>query len=307
MRELLKGTYWSISIHGCVLGGVLLFGVVMDRLERRPPTFGIVLRGGGGPRGGGGGSGGRGSPPMRDVGDLTTRTPAPVTKAPRATASAKAQTSPTGPAVLAPAKAPRTKETEQERLERIRRSARPISSAKTPTARSSTTPSQRFSADSIASRLLDGLRGGGSGPGSGGGSGGGTGTGRGTGSGSGSGRGGSGNGRGSGVGDGIGNGSGPGDPFYSAIAEALYDAWDPPSRAEVGRGNPTVGVRITLRADGTVTAFQLSRSSGVAAMDTTVEAMLRGLRQLPAPASFGFKEATKVIDVRFALDAVEQG
>jgi len=319
MRELVKGTYWSLSIHGLAVGALVVFGAIMGRATSRMPTVGIVLGGGGGPIGGGGGSGGKGGGSARPVGDLTTKTPAPVKKAPKATMApaAKGQTSLTGPAVLAPDKTAKSKETEEERLDRIRRSARPVATAKTTPKTSSASSTKPFRADSIAGRLLQGVPssgsafldgpGGGSGPGSGGGSGGGTGTGRGVGSGSGSGRGGSGNGRGSGVGDGLGDGSGPGDPFYTAIATALYDAWDPPSRAEVGRGDPTVGVRITLRSDGTVTSFQISRPSGVAAMDTSLQAMLRLLRRLPAPSSFGFTEPVKVIEVRFALDAVERG
>jgi hypothetical protein len=211
----------------------------------------------------------------------------------------------------------RAKETEQERLERIRQGARTVpasgagAASGTGTGIGSCTSAAPFNAAAIRDRLLSGVRGTGSGSGSGGGGGGrgtgGGGSGHGTGSGHGDGSGGRGHGTGGGQGDGSGPGSGLGDPFYSAIGAALYDAWTPPSRTEVGYGTPTVGVRITLRFDGTITAYQLSRPSGNAIMNASVEALMRSLRRLPAPASFGFTERIKTIEVRFALDAVGRG
>ena len=251
---------------------------------------------------------------------------APVTP-PVKTLAKKPPTEPTPSVAAAPtAKAGvRTKETEQERLERIRQGARPISTPGAKAAPGAVTSAAPISADAIRSRLLSGLRGTGGGADDGGGSGHGTGAGtgpsggggrgsgagtgpsggggHGTGAGTGT-SGGGGHGTGGGHGDGSGPGSGIGDPFYTAIGAALYAAWTPPSRADVGRGNPTVGVRITLRFDGTITAYQLSRPSGNTAMNTTVEALMRGLRRLPAPTSFGFTEQIKTIEVRFGLDSV---
>lgn len=231
-----------------------------------------------------------------------------------------------------------TKGTQEERLERIRRGVRsiPASSVKGVAGSGSVGAGvgaagsrPPVSADQIRQRLLSGLQGlgdgtgaegsgGGRGRGVGGGSGSGHGsasgrgegaggTGHGAGGGHGDGGGGSGGGTGAGRGEGSGPGSGLGDPFFTAIGTALYEAWVPPSRDDVGGGNPTVGVRITLRFDGTITAFQLSRPSGNTAMNASVEALMRSLRRLPAPASFGFTERVKTIEVRFGLDAVGRG
>jgi TonB family protein len=303
----------------------MAFSVVMARIERRSEAIGLLIGGGGGEgRGGSGGIKGRGGvAPARDVSDIISRPPGPVSKAARSssqkgapTTQAASQVSPTGPAVLSPSKnTTRTKESQEERIERIRRGLRTVPAAKPTTAKTSKTAAKSFRADSIADRLRSGISSGASGDGDGGtpngtgnGKGSGSGGGRGSGNrGDGLGSGGTGNGRGSGNGDGLGNGSGPGDPFFTAIGTALYDAWTPPLRADVGRGNPTVGVRITLRSDGTLTAYQLTRPSGNSAMDGSVEALMRSLKRLPAPSSFGFKEAVKTFEVRFALDAVDSG
>jgi TonB family protein len=192
-----------------------------------------------------------------------------------------------------------------QRIERIRRSARPIATPATDRRR---TPAQRLDPRQIAARLNAGVQ-----PTDdatdGTGSGGGRGTnphGRGSGSSDGavnvggSGRGnGSGNGSGDGDGDGDGGGGGGQDPFLAAISAALRDAWDTPSRGEIGSGDRAVAVKITLRSDGRVTAFQVTRSSGNAALDQSVELMLRQLRVLPAPAQYGYSEPVRTIDIVF--------
>jgi TonB family protein len=316
---LRKGTYWSLAIHVYVIGMLFLTNKVLSRLDFASPAIAIRI-GGGGSAGGSPGAGGGASAAARDVSDIIEERPAVVAKASaarRTQPQASAQQSPTGPAVLAPTKEKKSqttaKETQEERLERIRRSARRI----TPPPKTAATRNANTAAadpKTIRDRLLSGVSsaagssgsGGGRGAGAGSGSGGG-GSGLGSGSGSGDGGGGSGHGSGGGTGDETGPGNGPGDPFYTAIGAALHDAWEPPSRAEVGGGNPVVGVKITLRSDGTVTAFQISRASGCAPMNQSVEALLRSLRSLPAPASFGFREAVKVIEVRFTLESIERG
>jgi TonB family protein len=223
--------------------------------------------------------------------------PAAVTKAPasRSKPSSAGQTSPTGPASLA-AKTNTKNETMAQRIERIRRSARPLAAA--PTDRRKP-PAKKLDPKEIAARLGAGVEAGGRA--------GGKGTNpQGTGSGDADGPISVGRGRGNGSGDGDGEGDGDGDgggggqdPFLAAISEALREAWETPSRAEIGSGDRAVSVKITLRSDGRVTAFQVTRSSGNTALDQSVQMMLRQLRTLPAPAQYGSREAVRTIDIVF--------
>ena len=106
----------------------------------------------------------------------------------------------------------------------------------------------------------------------------------------------------SGGGGGGGGGPGRGDSFLAAVSAVLHEQWSQPTRAEVAKGNPTVGASITVRTDGTVTAFQLTRSSGVTIMDDSVERLLRKVRKLPAMGTYGLSESVLTIRITFTLD-----
>ena len=314
MHDLTKGTYWSLMVHGTMFAACLLVSCRMGQPVRESHGIGLALgSGSGGSRPGAKGGGPSGP---RDVSDLSRKPaaaaaaaappPASVTKASttRAAATSAGQTSPTGPAVL-PAKADTKNETMAQRIERIRRSARPLTPVAATRNTKNAPPAKKLTAKDIAARLNDGIE-----PANyasnGTGSGGGKGTNpRGRGPGTQDGAidvGGSGRGGGSGDGEGDGEGGGGGggnDPFLAAISAALHDAWETPSRAEIGSGDRAVAVKITLRSDGRVTAFQVTRPSGNAALDQSVEQMLRQLRRLPAPAKYGSGAAVKTIDIMF--------
>ena len=57
-----------------------------------------------------------------------------------------------------------------------------------------------------------------------------------------------------------------------------------------------------LRADGTVTAFQITQPSGNAAMDGSVERLFHEHHTLTAPSAYGITDSVKKIEVVFKLD-----
>ena len=97
-------------------------------------------------------------------------------------------------------------------------------------------------------------------------------------------------------------GGGQGDTFMAAVITVLTDQWMQPTRVEIGDEEPTVTTSITVRADGTVTAFQLTKPSGVAAMDDSVERLLRKVRKLPPLGQYGLLQSVLTIEVTFVLD-----
>ena len=107
---------------------------------------------------------------------------------------------------------------------------------------------------------------------------------------------------GSGGGDSIGDGSPDGDRYIGALMGYLKRAWQQPSRAEVGGGNPTAVVSLTIQSDGTVTVARLSRGSQANAMDASLNALIRNLKHVPAPAEFGKKSSSVTVAVKFKLD-----
>lgn len=71
--------------------------------------------------------------------------------------------------------------------------------------------------------------------------------------------------------------------YYETIAAFLYQRWAQPGRAELGGRKPTVAVSLSLDAGGRVKSAAITRRSGIAPMDASVEALLAGLTTLPAP------------------------
>ena len=294
MRELAKGTCGSVVVHALALG---LFSLATVRLAvPGSGVQGVGLSFGSGP--GGGKAGARGAA-MRtvDVSRLARKVPASAAKSAKPpvavkakarstplAATAKTATSRTGPAVLTDQKRKAEADAAEERIARIRRSARLVAANPAPSAR--TGARTDADPDDIAARVRGRLQG--SGIASGGTAGKDT------------------DGDGDGGRDGDGDGGGAGDPFYGALSRALYALWEPPAKAEVGGANPEVGVSITIRSDGTVLGRGIVRPSGVKAMDDSVLRLLRQLRTLPAPATFGLPGPVRTVEITFTLDAVQE-
>jgi TonB family protein len=71
--------------------------------------------------------------------------------------------------------------------------------------------------------------------------------------------------------------------YYDTVASFLYQRWAQPSRAELSGRKPTVAVNISIDAAGRVKSVSIARRSGLAPMDSSVEALIAGLTSLPAP------------------------
>ena len=82
----------------------------------------------------------------------------------------------------------------------------------------------------------------------------------------------------------------------------LRRMWLQPTRSEVGGGNPTVKVSVTVLADGRVSAARMVQSCPSRAMNISVTRVLKGLTVLPAPADYGIRNASVPIQIVFELD-----
>lgn len=90
--------------------------------------------------------------------------------------------------------------------------------------------------------------------------------------------------------------------FFAIVQSKLYNAWRQPSRSEVGGGQPTVTVSVTVLADGTLQATRLVSRSGRTAMDGSVSAALSQVGRLPPLKNFGIPSASLTMEVVFELD-----
>ena len=107
--------------------------------------------------------------------------------------------------------------------------------------------------------------------------------------------------RGSGNGGGAG-GNSPGGAnsagYFDILRTQLYQMWKP-NRGEDRGGRPRVIASLTVLADGTVREAHVSERSRSQTINASVEALLRGLRRLPAPSQFGFDQPSLTIQVVF--------
>ncbi len=90
-------------------------------------------------------------------------------------------------------------------------------------------------------------------------------------------------------GNGAGGAGGRDNGFGGAMRGFLDRAWQQPTRAEVGGGNPVVTVSFTVAPDGTITASRVTRSSGTGPMDASIADLLKSLRgrKAPPPSRYG--------------------
>ncbi len=89
--------------------------------------------------------------------------------------------------------------------------------------------------------------------------------------------------------------------YYDIVGAHLHNLWEEPNRSEVGGGRPTVGVSVTVSADGRVIGKRITDRSREAAMNISVATVLKGLASLPAPSAYGVKRSTLEIRVTFEL------
>ena len=82
--------------------------------------------------------------------------------------------------------------------------------------------------------------------------------------------------------------------YYAAVRQAMYNAWDQPSRLSIPPGRVT-SVRVRISPDGRILKRDLVIPSGIAALDDSVMQAVSSVKQLKAlPSSFrgSYKEIT---------------
>jgi len=89
--------------------------------------------------------------------------------------------------------------------------------------------------------------------------------------------------------------------WHAAISAELYRLWAQPTRSEVGSGNPTVKVSLTVSADGRVLAARVVGPSRVVPMDSTVQQVVDALKTLPGFKTYGLDGTSRTITVTFRL------
>jgi len=90
--------------------------------------------------------------------------------------------------------------------------------------------------------------------------------------------------------------------YYALVGAKLHAAWDQPTRAAAGGGNPCATVRITVQPNGRVRKATLIKKSGIMAMDASVARLLKELDRLPPYSGYGIDAASLDINVVFELD-----
>lgn len=87
--------------------------------------------------------------------------------------------------------------------------------------------------------------------------------------------------------------------YYSVIRKTMYDAWEQPGHLRASAGYQAV-VRLRVAPGGQVSSWTLSRGSGNAAMDQSVERAMATVGQLK-PLPEGFRDGPRDITVVFEL------
>ena len=71
------------------------------------------------------------------------------------------------------------------------------------------------------------------------------------------------------------------DKLYTAI----YRLWNQPAKSELGGRYPVVDITLTVESSGRVSSARISHRSGVKAMDSSVDRLLKNLKRLPPPSA----------------------
>ena len=97
----------------------------------------------------------------------------------------------------------------------------------------------------------------------------------------------SGGSRGTGFGPGSGgNSDSPVAWYYAMVRQIMYEAWVQPSGL-ANAGNPTADITIRVQRDGTISSWDLTRSSGNSLMDESVKKAVQSVHRLrPLPPQF---------------------
>lgn len=98
-----------------------------------------------------------------------------------------------------------------------------------------------------------------------------------------------------------GTGSGTAANYASLVQASLRRLWQEPGQAALGNTRPGVLLRLTIRRDGLVTDKQITRPSGISAMDSSVRNLLDRLDRLP-PFPEGLSDSEMTLDVLLQVE-----
>lgn len=89
-------------------------------------------------------------------------------------------------------------------------------------------------------------------------------------------------------------------PYYAYLQAYLKQQWRKPTTSS--EQESAASVELTIGRDGTLLSAEITRRSGVKALDASVEELFRRVRKLnPLPSEFG--DARMVVPVKFVLDS----
>lgn len=71
--------------------------------------------------------------------------------------------------------------------------------------------------------------------------------------------------------------------YFDIVSAYLYKIWKQPLKSELGGAKPIVMVHINVDSGGNVRSSQISKSSGIPAMDKSVSELLKKITSIPAP------------------------
>ena len=90
--------------------------------------------------------------------------------------------------------------------------------------------------------------------------------------------------------------SGVSQNYENSVGAYLYQLWDTPDKSVLGNKRPEVKVQLHIAANGKLLSSKILKSSGIAAMDKSIEKLLKKIEYLPAPKG-GAKKITLFLEV----------
>ena len=85
--------------------------------------------------------------------------------------------------------------------------------------------------------------------------------------------------------------------YSDTVGAYLEPIWDQPNKVSLGGRLPEVTIRLNIAANGRVTGRKIMRRSGIAAMDRSIEKLLKNLTYVPAPSDRRAKSITIIMAI----------
>jgi len=84
--------------------------------------------------------------------------------------------------------------------------------------------------------------------------------------------------------------------YENSVGAYLYQLWDTPDKSLLANKRPEVKIQLNIAANGQLLDAKILKPSGVAAMDKSVQKLLKKIKYLPAPNN-GAKKITLILEV----------